>query len=170
MRIKVIALAMFCVVGLAACSSSGSGTGSQLIPSSHGASAASGASGSPQASASAASTGGTILGGGASSKVCSELQALQTKLSSAGASLTDPTQAKAYFDAVIQALKDAKSGAPANVSAALDDLISAMQSAETALANPSAANTTALEALGTKLEADSATIGTYLEQSCIGLK
>lgn len=159
MRIRdavVVLTATVSLAGLAACSSS-----SKSPSTSGGSSTTSSVSPTTSAKTSAAGGGGAVADG-----YCGKLVAASEKLSSVASSLSDPTNAKQAIDNLVTELKALQDGAPSTVSAALSDMINAFQTSEAALTNPSAANSAALQNLGTKLEADGATITNYVTNDC----
>jgi hypothetical protein len=106
-------------------------------------------------------------GGGGSGNFCQRLAVADRKLTHLGSALGNPQNLGNRLSPVISAFQSLKSGAPPKVSAAIDDLLTAMQEGQKALngGNPQAAEKQMMK-LAPKLQHDATTIGTYVSQQC----
>lgn len=161
---------------LAACSSSGSsghllpgpGAGSTVAVGNAGPSVSTTTGGGSAAAAGSSGVASTSIGGGGGGGAfCGKLKAAQLKLASLSET-SDPSNLSKVIDQQIAAFKDLKDGAPAKVSAAIDDLIQVLNSAKAAFADPSHPDVSKLQGLSQKLPADSETIASYVASNCAG--
>lgn len=160
LRVAVSVLAL-AAAPLTACSSSGGG-------------------GTPSVGGSVAVSGGgvgvtggatvAVTGGGSSGDFCSKLTDANNKLSGLSGSVSggDFGALKAAIDEEISAYQGLASGAPSDVKPAIDDIVSVLQSAETALADPAHPDIAKLQGLSTKLPTDVQKLGTYVAGNCSG--
>jgi hypothetical protein len=156
MRIRSFIVAVAAVATLAACSSSKS---SNTLPGTGGQSSVT------SSSATSSSAGG---GGGANAAVCARFNSATKQVSSGMSAISSPATAKDAINRAITLLKAVGSGAPGNVKAAVDDLVSAFRTAESALSG-STPDYAKLQGLQTRVPADLQVLETYIAQNCAGL-
>ncbi|MEO6886406.1 MAG: hypothetical protein ABI232_09010 [Jatrophihabitantaceae bacterium] len=168
MNLRTGAVVLLAVAGLTACSSSTSGSVQppKNTPNTATNSPTSQAvdTGSAAPTDTVNSAGPTGAVGGASA-YCAKLNGLSSQLGGLNSNPSDPTQA---FDKAITYLNGLKDGAPADVSAALGDMVTLLQGAKQAYADPTHVDPTALANLGTKLSTDSQVIAGYIAKNCAG--
>lgn len=155
MKLRATFSLLAIAAAVSACSSSSSGGGTP----------AGGAStGGGGTVTSAAASGG----GGSSGDFCANLQNAVTKLSNIGnvAGGGDYNAAKTVVEQELTAFQDLANGAPAEVKPTIDDIVTGLQTAAGALADPTHPDLTKLTALGTKLPADLSKLGTYTRSNC----
>ncbi len=99
---------------------------------------------------------------------CANFQAAASKIAAAEAKLYSANSGVATLDALAAELGKLKDGAPSDVKAAIDDLVSAFRSAEAVLKNPTAQGQAQLASLGQKLSADGQKITAYVTSKCKG--
>jgi hypothetical protein len=118
--------------------------------------------------ASTATTAKSSGVGGASggADFCNKLIAANAKVGGIATAAANPSTAKATLDADAQAFADLEPGAPPDVKAALVDMVDLLHKAGDAIANPSAANASAIGDLGTKLSTDAPKLAQYIATSC----
>jgi hypothetical protein len=161
MRSRVLVASMLAVgvLTVAACSSGTPGAGHPGSSSVGTAATTTPAPITTASTASAPNLGGTAF--------CGKLVAAEQKLQGMAGALSNPSSAQAYFNDLIAAPNALKSGAPANVSTALDDLITVLSAESSDFSNPQAL-ATAFAGIEPRLQSDGTTIGTYIAQSCAG--
>jgi ABC-type glycerol-3-phosphate transport system substrate-binding protein len=125
-------------------------------------------SSSASSSSAASTTAAPSSGGGTNSDFCNRLISAVSQLGTVASAAANPSTAKAQIDKVTTFLTALEPGAPADVSAALSDLAQILKLAGDAIANPTGANASALQDLGTKLPADSQKLSAYITSSCSG--
>jgi hypothetical protein len=144
------------VAALTACSSSSSG-GSPSV-----------ANSVPAPGGGGGSTAAVASGGGSSADFCANLQTATTKLGSLSTTGNsgDIGALKTALAQEVSAFQGLDNGAPAEVKPAIDDIISGLQSAESAVSNPSNPDVSKLSALATKLPGDVTKLSTYVAANC----
>lgn len=138
-KIRVLVVGVLAATTVAACSSSGG-------------------SGSPSS--------GSSSGPGAAN-FCKQLSTADQKLTKLGSVMQHPQDLAKRLNPVISEFESLKSGAPAKVSSAIDDLLTAMKAGEKAMqgGNPQAAEKQMMK-LAPKLEHDAGVIGQYVSKKC----
>jgi hypothetical protein len=107
-------------------------------------------------------------GGGSSADFCANLTTANTKLGSLGSSAGagDFNALKTAIGQDISVFQSLDNGAPAEVKPAIDDIITGLQSAQSAVSDPSHPDPSKLTALATKLPADITKLTTYIAANC----
>ena len=101
------------------------------------------------------------------SPFCAKLSAAGQRIQQAQVKLyTSSGGDSAAVNALVTELDGLKDGAPAAIKAALGDLASAFQDAQTLLAHPSSADSTQLATIGSKLASDARQISSYVTSKC----
>lgn len=168
-RLRVTAVAVFAIAGMlgtAACSTSTPGKGQLAVPKGPLPSISQGSTGS-------APTGGPTLGGVGSGKgdpaFCAKIVESMGKLSGLAGDAGDMTKLRESLVRLTAFYKDLENAAPAELKDPLAHMVSAMDAAATALANPSSAD--AMQKVGdlmTKLPEDAAKVSAYIATACTG--
>jgi hypothetical protein len=164
MRYRIVAVSIVAAASLAACSSSSGGKGSTVSApkaATTGTGTSSSAPVSPPASA-AGSGGGSV----SDAAFCANLAKVGEQVSSLTADASDPTKLKTLLGAEAKFLASLKAGAPAEMVPTLDDLSTLLKEAESAFANPNSPDLAKLQALATKLPADTQKLEAYLTAKC----
>jgi hypothetical protein len=106
--------------------------------------------------------------GAASGDFCAKLQSSTTKLGNLGttASGGDLSAVKDVISQEVAAFQDLGNGAPADVKPTIDDIVTSLQAAESALADPTHPDLAKLQALSTKVPADVTKLTTYVTSNC----
>jgi hypothetical protein len=167
MNFRVAAVAVAALVGLTACSASTNGSGQNLRTPGGTSTAARIDSGGPSANNPASATMSPAAGT-TDAAYCAKLARFGSRVGELSGGVSDPAKLPALIDQEIAFFNGLKQGAPDEVSAALNDLISVMDTAKKGLADPSHLDPTAVAGLGAKLSQDGRTIATYLAKHCTG--
>jgi hypothetical protein len=154
MKLRAAVSVLAIATALTACSSSSSGGG-------------------PASVANGGSTGGGApvtapASGGSSGDFCANLTSAQGKLSGLGAtgSAGDYNALAAAIGQDITVFQGLANGAPADVKPAIDDIVTSLQSAQSAVADPTHPDVAKLSGLATKLPTDLTALATYLASNC----
>lgn len=161
MKLRAVVSVLAIATALTACSSSSKGGTGNVVPTTGGVSV--GAS-TPVV----VPTGG---GSGAPGDFCANLTQANNKLStlaSTTGATGDFTALKAAIDAEVAAYQELANGAPAEVKPSIDDIVTVLQQAQHALADPTHPDVTGLQTLATKLPNDLTALANYLGTKCTG--
>jgi len=158
MRIRTAAVGACACLALAACSSSGSsGPGA-------GSTSPSSTPMSSHMSTMTTSSGSTAANAGA---FCQRLQSASHNLSGLAKDVSSPTQLGNKLGPIVTQLQQLESGAPAQVSPALQDLVSAMQNAKQAASGGNVQKIAQqMRQLVPKLTKDFQKLETYVASNC----
>jgi hypothetical protein len=153
MRIRIVAVGVCAIAALAACSSSSSTPGS-------------GSTGtSTPVTGSSTSTGSQSGGGGAA--FCQQLEATSKKLSGLSSNISNPAQLGNKLGPIVTQLQQLQNGAPPQVAPALQDLVTAMQSASKAASGGNIQQIEKqMQQLAPKLTKDFQNLETYVANNC----
>jgi hypothetical protein len=160
MKLRAAASVFAIAAAISACSSSSNGSGPASVA---GGTTAGG--GAP-----VTAPAGSASGGGSSGDFCAKLMSANGKLATlpSPGSSGDFSALKAAIDQEAAAFQELGNGAPASVKPSIDDIVSLLQQAEGAFANPSSPDLTKLSALGTKLPTDLTALSNYIGTNCTG--
>jgi hypothetical protein len=166
MRFQIVAVSLVAAASLAACSSSSGGKGSTVsapkAPASGGTTSSSAPVSTPASAAGSGSGGGSV----SDAAFCANLAKVGEQVGSLTADASDPTKLKTLLGAEATFLASLKAGAPAELVPTLDDLSTLLKEAESAFANPNSPDLAKLQALATKLPADTQKLEAYLTSKC----
>ena len=156
-------LTLGALAGASACSSNINGKGSTAsTPATSSTSAGSASAGT----SAGANPPGTSSAG--ATTFCAKLAATADKLADLSGDVSNPGAAAALINEEEAEFNSLKADAPADVAAAIGDLVKLLDELKGYLANPTAAPPAAITDLQTKLPADSQVIGTYIAKNCAG--